>query len=217
MALNRIPITGLQLIINTETPSVFPFLHLVEMAIAGGVDSIQLRHKQHYDRKTLQLAFDLSRLCHQHHIPFIINDRIDIALAVNASGVHLGQTDMPLKMARQILGDTMVIGATISTLKQALIAEEEGADYLGLGHIYPTTTKVKSTPPIGINGLQEVCSQINTPILAIGGINETNIMEVCSTTVSGIAIVSAIANSKEPESLVRKIKQIIHSSGSRCS
>ena len=200
-------IGGLQLLINTDPPPKTEPLFLAEQAIAAGVDSIQLRHKSAYDRRALSLAFALSELCQKLSIPLIINDRIDIALATNASGVHLGQEDMPITIARELIGDDGIIGITVSTVEEAIEAENAGADYIGFGHIFPTQTKLKSYPPVGCDILVRAKQQIQIPILAIGGIHAGNAQQVIQTGVAGIAVVSAIGNALNPYQQTQQLKR----------
>lgn len=201
----KTPISGLHLIICTNPKH--NYLDLALMAIEGGIDSLQLRHKKAYTRTELQLAFQLAELCRSKSIPFIVNDRLDIAMAVGAHGVHLGQTDLPIYIARRLLGPDAIIGATASTVDQAIKAQSEGADYIGLGHIYHTQTKVKDYPPVGTEILKTLCQKISIPVLAIGGIKSHHLPDVCQTGVSGVAIVSAIRDADNPLEETLKFKQ----------
>ncbi len=200
---------GLHLVLSTEPKPHLPIVELALAAIDGKVDSIQFRHKGDYSRELFAIVLDLVKICKQVNIPLVINDRLDIALATNASGVHLGQTDLPLSVARKLLGADKLIGATASTLEQAKRAEMEGADYVGFGHIFPTQTKIKTTPPVGLVALREVCQQLNIPVVAIGGIDAKNVDEVCQAGVSGVAIVSAICASPTPRAATATLKSII--------
>jgi thiamine-phosphate pyrophosphorylase len=201
-------IHGLQLIINTEPPPACPILELAKQALEGGVDSIQFRHKGSYTRKLLQIVLMISQMCQKAFIPLIINDRIDIVMTVDASGVHLGQTDIAIKTARSFLGPDKIIGGTASNIQQAKQIQAEGADYIGFGHIFTTTTKIKSTPPIGVSALKEAAMQLEIPIIAIGGINASNLDLVREANNAGVAIVSAINASLEPQKQVRLLKRI---------
>ena len=172
-------IHGLHFIINTDSVQNDSCLDLAEKAILGGADSLQFRHKATYTREIYALACRLAEICRKFSVPLIVNDRVDIAMAIGASGVHLGQTDLPVEAARKLIGRDKIIGATTSTLEEAKEAERQGADYIGFGHIFPTRTKIKNTPPLGVVPLQTVCRQISIPILAIGGIDAGNLDEVC--------------------------------------
>lgn len=202
-------IKGLHFIINTDPPPSHPYLELAVKALRGGVDSIQFRHKGFYDRDMYTLACRLAEICASFSIPLIINDRVDIALAVQAAGVHLGQTDLPIKVARQLLGNTKIIGGTASTLTEARQVEMDGADYIGFGHIFPTQTKIKNYPPVGVDMLEHVCSCVSIPVLAIGGIKDHNLDKVCETGASGVAVVTAIGSSSDPLSQTQKFKKIM--------
>lgn len=205
--------TGLQLIINTDPAPSHGYLELALKALLGGVNSIQFRHKGIYNREMYSIACQLAELCSLFSVPLIVDDRMDIALSIEAAGVHLGQTDIPIKVARQLLGKEKIIGGTASNLEQAKQVEMDGADYVGFGHIYPTKTKIKQDPPVGLNALEQVCKHLSIPVLAIGGINEHNIDHVCATGVSGIALVSAIGSSSDPLSQTQKFKKIMDSYG----
>lgn len=160
-----------------------------DVPIPPGIALVQFRHKTAYTREVLEAA---RRLRDRLTVPLIINDRVDIALALDAAGVHLGQTDLPIPIARRMLGSHKIIGGTASTLEEALQVEQEGADYLGFGHIFPTRTKLKTTPPVGLERLREVCSRLTIPVYAIGGITAANVQQVRATGVAGVAFVSAI-------------------------
>ncbi len=206
-------ITGLQLIINTDPASPHSYLELASKALHGGVNSIQFRHKGSYSREMYAIACQLAEICRRFSVPLIINDRPDIALAIQAAGVHLGQTDLPVRAVRELLGEGKIIGITASNLEQATQAEKEGADYIGFGHIYPTKTKIKYDPPVGLAALEKVCKQSGIPVLAIGGIQEHNLDEVCLTGASGIAVVSAIGLSADPFGQTQKFKKIMDAYG----
>jgi thiamine-phosphate pyrophosphorylase len=206
-------IEGLQLIINTDPAPFHSYLDLASKALLGGINSIQFRHKDLYTREIYSIVYQLAEICCRFSVPLIVNDRVDIALSIQAAGVHLGQSDLPIKVARELLGNEKIIGSTASNLEQAKQAEMDGADYVGFGHIYPTTTKIKHHPPVGLDALEQICKYISIPVLAIGGIKEQNIDHVCSTGVSGIALVSAISSSSDPLSQTQKFKKIMDSYG----
>lgn len=202
-------IKGLHLIINTFPAASYPCLDLALMALQGGVNGIQFRHKGIFTREIFSILSQLVELCRRFSVCLIVNDRADIAISVHAAGVHLGQTDLPIKAARQLLGKDKIIGCTASTLEQAKQAQTDGADYVGFGHVFPTRTKVKLCPPVGIAGLKEVCNDIDIPVIAVGGINEHNIQSVCAAGVSGIALVSAISTSLNPLHQTQHLKQLM--------
>jgi thiamine-phosphate pyrophosphorylase len=159
-----------------------------DVEIPAGVGMVQFRHKSAYTRESLEAV---RRLKSRLQVPLMINDRVDIALAVDAAGVHLGQTDLPIPIARCLLGQK-IIGGTAGTLEQALQVEQEGADYVSIGHIFPTTSKVKTTPPVGLKALEQVCRRLKIPVYAIGGINSSNVEQVRATGVTGVALIAAI-------------------------
>lgn len=187
---------GILFIVNNDADLNCP--DLVAKALQGCIHAIQFRHKGPFTKKAFNEANEIADLCQRHNVPLFINDRIEIALAVGAAGVHLGQTDMPINIARKLLGQTKIIGATASSLQEALLAQEEGADYIGFGHIFPTKTKIKLTPPIGLEKLSDVCKLIDIPVIAIGGINAYNLKGVLEAGADGIALSSAIAHSENP-------------------
>jgi len=182
----------------------------VEQAIKGGITALQLREKELSSREFLKRALKIKNML-PPHITFIINDRIDIALASDADGVHLGQDDIPLKIAREIMGEEKTIGISTHNVEQAKIAEEEGADYIGIGPVFPTSTKPDASPSIGCKLVFEVKSRAKIPVVAIGGISLDNLEEVLKTGVDGIAVVSAIFEKedvlKATKNLVERIKK----------
>ncbi|NMM61972.1 thiamine phosphate synthase [Clostridium sp. P21] len=164
----------------------------VEEAILGGVTLVQVREKNVSTREFYNIALEVKEVTKYYKVPIIINDRIDIAQAIDAEGVHLGQSDMPIKFARKILGKEKIIGISSGNIKEAIDAEKDGADYLGIGTVFYTGTKKDIKTPIGIEGLKEVCNSIKIPSVAIGGVNETNFKEVLDAGVNGISVISAI-------------------------
>ena len=173
------------------------FLRRVEDALRGGVTLLQLREKNKTTREYIDLAEKVHALTVKYNVPLIIDDRIDVAMAVGAEGVHLGQSDMPVATARKILGDDIIIGATTKTVPQALEAYEQGADYLGVGAIYPTTTKVK-TVLTSVETLADICRAVPIPVNAIGGLNKDNIDVLKDADIAGICVVSAIMKADRP-------------------
>lgn len=188
------------------------FLYRVEEALKGGVTLLQLREKEPDTRRYIYLAEKVHILTKKYNVPLIIDDRVDVAMAIDAEGVHLGQSDMPVKIARKILGENMIIGATTKTVPQALEAYSQGADYLGVGAIYPTTTKVK-TVLTSTETLDAICKAVPIPVNAIGGLNKGNIDILRGIPISGICVVSAIMKAesprKEAEILLSLSKELI--------
>lgn len=188
------------------------FLRRTEEGLAGGATLLQLREKNRTTREYIHLAEKVHALTKKYQVPLIIDDRIDVALAMGAEGVHLGQTDMPVRTARRILGERFIIGATTKTVPQAEEAFSEGADYLGVGAIYPTTTKVK-TVLTSVETLDAICRTVKVPVNAIGGLNKTNLEVLRGVPIAGICVVSAIMKAEDPKAeagiLLRMAKELI--------
>lgn len=162
----------------------------IELAIQGGVTLVQLREKSLSTLKFLQLAMRVKEITSRYHIPLIINDRLDIALAVDADGLHVGQDDLPMLKARELFPNKL-IGVSASTLPEALLAQQQGADYLGVGAVYRTTTKTDA-PEVSLDQLALIKQSVSIPVVAIGGINGTNLRQVMGTGIDGVSVVSAI-------------------------
>ncbi|HCL4577043.1 TPA: thiamine phosphate synthase [Clostridium botulinum] len=165
---------------------------VVEDAILGGVTIVQVREKDVSTREFYNVAKEVKEVTDYYKVPIIINDRLDIAQAIDASGVHLGQKDMHLNIAREILGKDKIIGISVGNVKEALEAQNNGADYLGIGTIFPTGSKKDVDAIIGIDGLSKIKDSISIPSVAIGGINKTNFKDVLKTGIEGISVISAI-------------------------
>lgn len=173
------------------------FLKRVERALQGGVTLIQLREKERTSREYLELANEVHEISKKYNVPLIIDDRLDIAMASDAEGVHLGQSDLPVGIARRLFGRDKIIGATAKTVYQAVKAYEQGADYLGVGAIYPTTTKVK-TILTSTEMLYDICRAVPIPVNAIGGLNSDNIDVLKGIPIAGVCAVSAIMKAEDP-------------------
>ncbi len=195
--MNRFDST-LYFITDSSAFSEEEFLYRVEEALKGGATLIQLREKDKTTREYIALAEKVHILTKKYNIPLIIDDRIDVAMAIEAEGVHLGQSDMPINTARKILGKNLIIGATAKTVPQALEAYEQGADYLGVGAIYPTTTKVK-TVLTSTGTLKDICKAVPIPVNAIGGLNKTNTDVLKGIDIAGFCVVSAIMKADNPK------------------
>lgn len=180
------------------------FFDKIDRACKAGVTLVQLREKDKTGREYIDLAFKVKKITDKYNVPLIIDDRLDVAMVVDAAGVHLGQNDINVKYARKILGKDKIIGATTKNINQAKEAIEEGADYLGVGAIYPTRTKVK-TVITEIETLNEICNSVNIPVVAIGGLNAENCNILNESKISGIAVVSAIMKEKDTEYAVEKL------------
>lgn len=180
------------------------FLTKVEQACRGGVTLVQLREKEKSTREYLHLAKAVKEITDAYGIPLIIDDRADIAVACDAAGVHIGQEDLPVWAARKIVGSDKIVGTSAKTVAQALAAQEEGADYLGVGAIYPTTTKVITTlTPLAV--LSDICRAVSIPAIAIGGLNLGNCQALKDVPIAGISVVSAIMKSENPETAAQKL------------
>lgn len=202
---------SLYLVTNSDGMDREKFLRRVEAALKGGVTLVQLREKDMSGREFYNLAKSLHQITRAYDVPLLIDDRLDIALAIGAEGVHIGQSDIPVHIARKILGDEMIIGATAKTVEQAIEAERDGADYLGVGAIHPTTTKVK-TVLTSVETLDEIADSISIPIVAIGGLKRDNLKVLEGSRAGGIAVVSAIMNAEDPEAssveLLNRLKEL---------
>lgn len=182
------------------------FYEWIEAACKGGVTLIQLREKEKTGKALLEHALKVKKITDRYQIPLIIDDRIDLALAIDAAGVHVGQEDFPVAVARKLLGPAKIVGATTKTVAQAQKAVEEGADYLGVGAIYPTTTKVK-TILTTVETLNDICMTVDVPVVAIGGLNEENCDILKGSPIDGVAVVSAIMKAQKPEEAARSLKK----------
>ncbi len=177
----------------------------VEKAIKGGAEVIQLREKDASGRSFLQIAESVHAITRRYGIPLIINDRVDIALAVGAEGVHLGQDDIPARDARRIIGPDMILGVSASSLEEARQAERDGADYLGVGAMNPTMTK-SDADTVTVDELKAIRAAVSIPIVIIGGINFSTIGHYKGIGVDGIAVVSAVVAADDPERAARELK-----------
>ena len=181
------------------------FLYRVEQALQGGATLLQLREKDKSTREYIVLAEKVHNLTRKYNVPLIIDDRVDVALAIDAEGVHVGQSDMPVALARKLMGDQKIVGATTKTVEKAQEAYEQGADYLGVGAIYPTTTKVK-TVLTSTDTLRDICSAVPIPVNAIGGLNKDTIDILEGIHIAGICVVSAIMKADDPKKATEELK-----------
>lgn len=182
------------------------FLRRLEQALRGGVTLLQLREKNRTTLEYYELARKVKKLTDAYGVPLIIDDRVDIALAVDAEGVHVGAEDMPIKEARRLMGPDKIVGATAKRVDTAMQAEADGADYLGVGAIYPTTTKVK-TVLTSVETLQDICEHVSIPVGAIGGLNAGNCDILKGTDIKGICVVSAIMKQEDPYMAAKILKE----------
>ena len=182
------------------------FLFRVEQALKGGATLLQLREKEKSTREYIELAEKVHEIAKRYNVPLIIDDRVDVALAIDAEGVHVGASDMPVATARKLMGDDKIVGATAKTVPWAKEAYEQGADYLGVGAIYPTTTKVV-TVLTSTETLDAITKAVPIPVNAIGGLNKDNIDILKGISISGICAVSAIMKADNPEKATRELKE----------
>lgn len=181
------------------------FLFRVEQALKGGATLLQLREKEKSTREYIELAEKVHEIAKRYNVPLIIDDRVDVALAIDAEGVHVGASDMPVAAARKLMGEDKIVGATAKTVPWAQEAYEQGADYLGVGAIYPTTTKVV-TVLTSTKTLDAITKAVPIPVNAIGGLNKDNIDILKGIDISGVCVVSAIMKSDDPEKAARELK-----------
>jgi thiamine-phosphate pyrophosphorylase len=182
---------------------------LTELAIAGGADTIQFREKTGETRHLIRVAEEMRALCKKAGVTFIINDRVDVAIASHADGVHLGQNDFPILLARKLLGDEAIIGGSAATMEEAYNCLSEGADYIGFGPVYFTASKEDAGPVSGLDLLKEVVEKIHLPIVAIGGITTENTPLVIQTGVHGIAVISAVCCQEDPTEAARCLRRLL--------
>ncbi len=186
----------------------------VEQAILGGVTLVQLREKAIASKAFYERALRIKAICHHYNVPLLINDRVDIALAVEADGVHIGQSDLPCGVVRQILGKDKIIGVSARTAQQAIQAQADGADYLGVGAMFATSTK-QDAQTVTIASLTQIRQSVTLPIVAIGGINHTTLpalqqaLQAAETSIDGVAVVSAILGQKDVKLASEQLKEMI--------
>ena len=178
----------------------------VERALKGGATFIQLREKELDEADFLEEAKEIQKLCREYHVPFVINDNVEIAAAIGADGVHVGQSDMEAGDVRRRLGPDKIIGVSAQTAEQALRAQEHGADYLGVGAVFPTGSKADATE-VSREMLEEICRAVDIPVIAIGGIGRENVMELKGSGICGIAVISAIFAQKDIEAAAAELKK----------
>lgn len=190
------------------------FFKILEDALKGGASIIQLREKSCTTISFYNRALKAKALCHAYRVRLIINDRIDIALAIDADGVHIGQTDMPCNKARELLGTTKIIGLSVSNTDQAIKAEHSKVDYIGISPIFNTSTKKSDlAPSLGIEGLKMIRPLFSKPIVCIGGIQKTNVADIIKNGADGVAVISAISKAEQPEKETKNLKEIICQTG----
>ena len=179
----------------------------VEAALKGGVTCVQLREKELGEAAFLQEAKDICALCRRYGVPFIVNDNVDIAIACGADGIHVGQEDMEAGAVRRQVGEDMTLGVSVHTVEEAQQAVQDGADYLGLGAVFPTSTKTDADQ-MSVDMLQAICKAVEVPVVAIGGINRSYLLRLSGSGVNGVALVSAIFSAQDIEGACRELRAL---------
>lgn len=179
----------------------------VEEALKGGATFVQLREKELDDVAFLKEAFEIKELCKQYNVPFVINDNVEIAVKVNADGIHIGQKDMEAGCVRSIIGEDKILGVSAQTVEQALLAEKMGADYLGVGAVFTTGSKADADD-VSIDALKAICEAVNIPVVAIGGIGADNILELTGSGICGVAVISAIFAADDIQNAAKGLKKL---------
>lgn len=199
----------LYLVTDRSLMSTATLIEAVEQAILGGCTMIQLREKNISSLDFYRQSVEVKKVTEQYHVPFIINDRIDIAMAVNADGVHIGQSDIPAAIVRDLIGTDMLLGVSAASVKEAVQAANDGADYLGVGAMFPTGTKTDANY-VSIEELKKIRHAVNLPIIAIGGINKGNIKLFHNTGINGLAVVSAIIAQPDIQKAAAEMKSMFY-------
>ena len=188
--------------LNGET-----LLEQVEKSIKGGATFMQLREKNLDDETFLQEAVEIQELCRKYGIPFVVNDNVDIAVKMGADGIHVGQSDMEAGDVRAMIGEDAILGVSAQTVEQALLAEKRGADYLGVGAVFPTGSK-DDADDVSHEELKAICEAVSIPVVAIGGISRNNVMELKGTGIDGIAVISAIFAQPDIEKATAELRKV---------
>lgn len=196
-------------LVTDDQQDLATLTEVVSKAVAGGVTMVQIREKHGDVRAFIERALAVKKVLQGTGVPLIINDRVDVALAVDADGVHLGQSDMPAKIARQLIGSDKILGLSIETQEQLAEADSLPIDYIGLSAIFATPTKTNTKNHWGIDGLKAALKATSLPVVAIGGIHEGNIPELCSTGVHGLALVSAICSADDPKAAAGRLLELM--------
>lgn len=199
----------LYLVTNRYQDSVESFLEKIETACRSGVTIVQLREKNLTTNQYYQLAKQVKEITDAYQVPLIIDDRLDVCLAVDAAGLHIGDDELPVSVARQVLGSDKILGVTAKTVKRALEAEEGGADYLGTGAIFPTTTK-ENAPITLISTLKTICQTVAIPVVAIGGLTSENIDQLMGTGIAGVAVVRDLMQAEDIEAKTQAFLKKLH-------
>ena len=195
-------------LVTEESVPLDTLLTIIQQAVDGGVDVVQLREKRSDGKLFYDKALAVKQMLSETNVPLIINDRVDVALAIGADGVHLGQSDLPLPAVKKIIPETMIVGISAATLEEATEAERNGADYIGVGALFSTSSKQDATLlPEGM--LEEICRQVSIPVIAIGGLTAERLKTLSNSGISGAAIVSAIMGAPNPRLATLELKQVL--------
>lgn len=197
-------------LVTDKSDDVEKFLKTIEEGIKGGVSVVQIREKTADTLDFYNLALKVKEITTRYNVPLIINDRVDVALAIDADGVHVGQSDMPCDVTRRLVGPDKIVGVSAATIDEAKKAEKDGADYIGSGAVFPTATK-DDAPKITKKDLKEISDSINIPVVAIGGITLENAHELNDTGIAGLSVVSAIMSSDDPKKSSEELLKIFNS------
>ena len=197
-------------LVTDKSDDVEKFLNTIEEAIKGGVTVVQIREKTAETLDFYNLALKVKEITTKYNVPLIINDRVDVALAIDAEGVHVGQSDMPCDVTRKLIGEDKILGVSAATIDEAKKAEKDGADYIGTGAVFPTATK-DDAPSITKQDLKDVVDSINIPVVAIGGITLENASQLKDTGIAGLSVVSAIMSAENPKKASQDLLKIFNS------
>ena len=210
--MNRLEL-GLYVITASDPSRGREHLDVARAALEGGADALQLREKDRGAAEIYRVAVGVRELLEKSGSKclFLVNDRLDVALACGADGVHLGQEDLPAAAARALLREGMVLGVSAGTVEEALRAQEEGADYLGVGPVFPTPSKPDAGEPLGLEVLRSICEAVTVPVVAVGGINEGNLEKVFEAGAGGIAVISAVSSAQDMLQAVRRLRRAVDS------
>ncbi len=187
----------------------FSHVELARMAIEGGADVIQMRQKNGTTKELISIACEMKQVCSEGNALFIVNDRIDVAMASEADGVHLGQDDFPLSLARKLLGENKIIGGSAGNLDEAMVCFKEGADYVGVGPVFVTHSKMDAGPAGGLDLVRAIAEKIPLPVIGIGGVNEENAAHVVRAGARGIAVISAVCCRPDPRASAAALHAIL--------
>lgn len=179
----------------------------VEEALRGGATWIQLREKELDEDRFIKEAMEIQTLCRRYRVPFVVNDNVEIARRINADGVHVGQSDMEADHVRAILGEDKILGVSAQTVEQAVLAEQRGADYLGVGAVFHTGSK-SDADDVSLDTLGKICAAVNIPVVAIGGIGRHNVMELAGSGICGVAVISAVFAAKDIRSATEELRKL---------